>query len=268
MTILSITLLQRNWKKEILLSQVKTVTQVSAHSSCQLWNTGGKSNLGDYHAGLLQGMWLCHSVISDPCSALLNEPQYCFMTTLLHNGQTLPWDAPRNHHGHTQDILSHTATLISGTTPESPGSLHSRPLRLQEGRGLYSSTPHLVHKTHYVRHGQTSQGLHQPCSLWWTGCWDSPVELTGMSTHTPAEKLWIVTEIKGTENPLGTNDYISHSKAQMIRIYEKSCKLNDFNEFKWISQTLIPRAPGILWTDKLLHEGMKYVTLQVWEATE
>ena len=54
-----------------------------------------------------------------------------------------------------------------------------------------------------------------------------------MSTHTPAKiKLWIVTEIKGTENPLGTNDYIDHSKAQMIRIYEKSCKLNDFNEFK------------------------------------
>lgn len=54
-----------------------------------------------------------------------------------------------------------------------------------------------------------------------------------MSTHTPAEKkLWIVTEIKGTENPLGTNDYTDHSKAQMIRIYEKACKLNDFNEFK------------------------------------
>lgn len=90
-----------------------------------------------------------------------------------------------------------------------------------------------------------------------------------MSTHAPAKKkLWIVTEIKGTENPLGTNDYIDHSKAQMIRIYEKSCKLNDFNEFKWILQTRIPRAPGILWTDKLLHEGMKYVTLQVWETTE
>lgn len=87
-------------------------------------------------------------------------------------------------------------------------------------------------------------------------------------TYSCQEKLCTVTEIRGTENPLGTNDYIYRSKAQMIRIYEKSCKLNGFNEFKWILQTLIPRAPGTLWTGKLLHKGLRYVTLQAWETAE
>lgn len=63
-------------------------------------------------------------------------------------------------------------------------------------------------------------------------------------------------EITGTDNPLGKL-YIYHSKAQVIRIYEMLSKLNGFI---CISKTIIPRVPGILWIDKLLHKGTKLRT--------
>lgn len=148
--------------------------------------------------------------------ALLSEPQCCcFTTTLLHSGRTLHWDAPKNHHGLGTAFcltLPHWLRNNSWVT-RTPAHSHwgrrkAEDCALPLGTGSRST----VSGMGSLLGACTSRALYnmffRTVPLSWLGC---------LHIFLP-RKNWTVPEIKGTDNPLGTNDYICHSEAQMISI--------------------------------------------------
>lgn len=117
---------------------------------------------------------------------------------------------------------------------------HTGPLRMEEGRGLHTSTPHF-------------SGPRQPCSLG-RGHSDSPD--CYFCTHTCWEELRIMAE-SGAQKILWEITIIyTIPRPRLLRVYEK---LRNLNGIIWISKTITPRAPGILQIDKLLHKNTKYM---------
>ena len=128
------------------------------------------------------------------------EHAHCTQPTSLPCHLTPPWDARQ------EPALACSAKLMSGTTSESPGCPPTQDIK-DGGRQRTS-------------HFYTSLLRTAPALFFGMGHSDSPD--CYFCTHTCWEELRIMAGIRGTENPLGNNNYIYYSKAQAVKSLVKA----------------------------------------------